>query len=159
MTLAQQDTAQGVLNKQATWANLRELGGNPGGVWSYGASGTYTCSGGVCGAGSSGNGSFTVYVNFDSKQVGSGGVSTISMISGPISDSVSFPVTNFSALEGDAKITYSSLSGSNGSFNGTTLAFENNNNKAASDAVFDLNYVHSSGATADQMLTAPGVAQ
>lgn len=147
----------GIPDGVSQWDHLRSI---PTGIGLYSASGGYTCISGTCSTGASGAMSFTLQVDFGARTYG-GGSSAISLTSGLLNgENTAINQTSFASLTGLAVVTLTQASGNinaaaNGSFDNSTIKFTNVGGKAAADATLDLNYAHSSGATADALVTAP----
>lgn len=133
----------GVPSGNSDWSQIAKLSG----TGAYSGNGTWTCSGGGC-SGSSTD-SFTLNVNFDSKQVTGGsitlntagvtgfsGVSTTNILSGN-----SFPASGNATLSNSNGL----LSYSQTSFNGTSFQFVNAGGAAAKNVTMTLTYANISG--------------
>jgi len=141
--------AGGIVNGVSTWDQVRSAFAGQAGY--YSGVGSYTCSGGSCGAGGSGYLSILVNVDFNARTYG-GGSSDIALggtTGNFISDSTSILQKSFGS-SGNAAVTLSSSAGdiTNSAFNGSTLSFQNRGGVAAQDVKVDLNYANSLSATA-----------
>lgn len=130
------------------------------GTASYSGSGSYTCTGGVCGTSGSGNWTAHFEVDWAAKTVGGSGsnshVAFVVSTGGPLCPSgcsseygSNIDLVNFSQLGGDAKLIQGQqYAGSNPEFNGSGIQFNNQPNTFTGI----LKYV-GQGSSADSTLT------
>ena len=148
-TNAVQQALASIANGPANWQDL--INNLPTGTGSYSNTGTYTCSGGVCGGGSSGSLTMNFDVDFAARQIQSGATLALS---GAISDTgtLTAPIS-YSGATGPAKFTIGAgeLSAT-GNFAGTTGTFNNSGGTTAKNLTMNLQYTNA-GATATGSVT------
>lgn len=154
----------------STWDGIRGAFAPPGSQGLYRVAGfntqQYTCTGGSCSSGSSGDWHAQLVVNFGNRTVGgfsSGGApSTIHLQTGPLGGAeAKLDSIGFSGLSGDAKlrvvmspsqpgdipINSSFSAGCFSCLSGTTITFKDKNGTVAAEAQVELKYFQSSTPT------------
>lgn len=160
----------------STWEGIRGAFAPPGSQGVYRVAGLntqqYSCSGGICSSGSSGDWHAQLVVNFGARTVGGfstgGAPSTIHLETGPLGgNQANLNSIGFSSLSGDAKlrvvfsasqpgdIPIVSGTGCTSCFDGTTITFKDKSGAVAAEAQVDLKYFQSSTPT---NITASGTA-
>ena len=139
----------GIANGPAYWSDFALISG----TGQYTGSGTYTCTGGLCGGGASGNANFTMNINFNTRQLLSGGGITLGTAGSFGGDSGSFSLVAL-PTSGRAILTLAGGTNfSNSSFNSTTFTFNNAGGVRAGETVMQLNYSGSSLVTGSGTVT------
>lgn len=139
---AQQNTTNnaGLADGLGRWEDVQLLTGG-GGNAAYLGAGTYTCTGAeTCSGGGSGAFDFTLLVDFTNKTVG-GGSSSINMTSGPLNNSTTVGVVNYSSYgSGPATLSLTNALDSQSGYTSASFDFMNKNGQAGQEGRLSFTY-------------------
>lgn len=153
---AQQRRAGGGLYPDGTssWSDM-VAANTPTGFGSYSNSGTYSCSGGVCGGGATGSFNMKVAVDFVNHVVGGNG--SLIQITGGALSSLTTGTSIFGVAYGSTGQAITSFSGGSlgdANFAGSNIAFQNANHVPGARAVMTMSYSNTQmGVTAGGQVT------